>query len=432
MTGISSSILQKFPTEGMTLRILQVNHYVGPGKYCPRFRPTYLAREWVKLGHDVTIVGASFSHLFIRPPEFRGDRQIEWEAGVRYVLLKTPKYSGNGTGRMLNVVAFTLQLLRMEKWFARELAPDVVIAGSAHTMDSMPARRLARRCKAVFAREVRDLWPLTLTEIGGYPEWHPVVKMFRASEDYSYRTADKVITTLPNSLEYMQARGLEAGKWEFIPHGAEIRGEDPLDVPRIHQEILADLRARNLFILGYAGSHGPANCLDVLLDAAMLLRDTPAAFVLVGNGPQKGTLADRARALGLTNVYFLPAIQKECIPQFLCKVSAAFISWRKKPLYRYGISPNKLMDYMLAGKPIIHAVQAHNDLVREAECGISVAPEDPGAIASAIRAMMLMSPVSLDAMGRRGLEYIRAHNDYANLAVKYLNALGVANHESEH
>jgi glycosyltransferase involved in cell wall biosynthesis len=428
--GISSSILQKFPTDGMTLRILQVNHYVGPGKYCPRFRPTYLAREWVKRGHDVTIVGASFSHLFIRPPEFRGNRQIEWDEGVRYVLLKTPKYSGNGTGRMLNIVAFTLQLLRMEKWFARELAPDVVIAGSAHSMDSLPARRLARRCKAIFAREVRDLWPLTLTEIGGYPEWHPVVKMFRASEDYSYRTADKVITTLPNSLEYMQTRGLEAGRWEFIPHGAELGGEDPHDLPQIHQEVLAGLRARNSFILGYAGSHGVANCLDVLLDAAMLVRDTPAAFVLVGNGPQKDTLANRARELGLTNVHFLPAIRKECIPKFLCNVSAAFISWRKKPLYRYGISPNKLMDYMLAGKPIIHAVQAHNDLVSEAECGISVAPEDPGAFASAIRTMMLMSPASLDAMGRRGLDYIRAHNDYAKLAVEYLNALGVMNHES--
>jgi len=430
MTGISSSTSPWFPTDGMTLRILQVNQYVGPGKYCPRYRPTYLAREWVKLGHDVTIVGGSFSHLFIRPPQFTGDRRIEWEEGVRYILVKTPAYSGNGTGRMLNLAAFSLQLLRMEKWLAREVAPGVVIAGSAHTMDSFPARRIARRCNAIFAREVRDLWPLTLTEIGGYPEWHPVVRMFRVSEDYSYRTADKVITTLPNSMEYMQARGLEAGKWEFIPHGADFSDNDRHELPQLHRELLAGLRARNCFVLGYAGSHGVANCLDVLLDAATLLREVPAAFVLVGNGPLKGALASRARELGLTSVHFLPAVPKECVPAFLRDVSAGFISWRRKPLYRYGISPNKLMDYMLAAKPVIHAVQAHNDVVRDAGCGISVAPEDAGAIAGAIRTLMGMSPASLDEMGRRGLEYIREHNDYAKLAVKYLNALGVMNRES--
>jgi len=414
----------------MTLRILEVNQYVGPGRYCPRFRPTYLAREWVKLGHDVTIVGASFSHLFIQQPEFRGNRQIEWDEGVRYVLLRTPGYSGNGIGRMVNLFAFMLQLIRAEEWLARKLAPAVVIAGSAHTMDSLPARRLAQRCGAIFAREVRDLWPLTLTEIGGYPEWHPVVKMFRASEDYSYRTADKVITTLPNSLGYMQAHGLVARKWKFIPHGAELIDKDHQDLPAIHQQVLADLRGRKYFILGYAGSHGVANCLDVVLDAAVLVRDIPVAFVFVGNGPQKDALTHRARELGLNSVHFLPAVPKECVPGFLCRVSAGVISWRKKPLYTYGISPNKLVDYMLSAKPVIHAVQAHNDLVSESGCGISVAPEDPGAIASAIRTMMSMSPSSLDAMGRRGLDYIRAHHDYARLAVEYLEALGVVDHES--
>ena len=405
------------------MNILLLNHYVGPDEYCPAGRTKYFAREWTKLGHDVTVVCASYSHFLLKNPRFSGNYGVQLEDGIRYVMLKTPKYEGNGIGRLANIFIFLLQLWRWQKWLADSFKPDVVIAGSAHTLDCFPAVRLARRCGALFIREVRDLWPLTLTDLGGYSERHPLVLFFRSAENYSYRHADLIVTTLPNSLGYMQAHGLKNGRWVYIPQGVDLEAHQECKMPDVHLELLNRLNEKGIFILGYAGSMGVANCLDTLLETANVLRDLSVAFVLVGPGPEKSNLQKKSSQLGLKNVYFLPPIQNECISGFLLKVSATFIAWKKKPIYQYGISPNKLMAYMLAGKPIIHAVQANNDLVAESGCGISVPPEDPVAAATAIRTMMSMTPQALVEMGNRGREYVLRYRDFRKLAVQFLSVI---------
>ena len=221
-----------------------INHYAGPEKYCPRYRPQCLAREWSRQGHNVTIVGASYSHLFISSPSFGGSYLCEMENGIRYILLKTPSYSGNGIGRIVNMIVFVAQLWRMRKWLARQLSPDIVLAGSTHTLDFLPALRIARYGRTVIAREVRDLWPLTLTDLGGFPAWHPMVLLFKAAETYSYRNADKITTTLPNSLEYMKDRGLPAEKWMYIPQGVQLDLQDNAELPAGHLEILDGLQRK--------------------------------------------------------------------------------------------------------------------------------------------------------------------------------------------
>jgi glycosyltransferase involved in cell wall biosynthesis len=405
------------------MNILFINHYVGPVEYCPANRTLYFAREWVKLGHDVTIVGASYSHFLIKNLQFSDGHFVQLENGIRFVMLKTPQYEGNGIGRLSNIFTFLLQLWRWQKWLADSFKPDVVIAGSAHTLDCFPAVRLARRCGALFVREVRDLWPLTLTDLGGYSERHPLVLFFRSAENFSYRHADLIVTTLPNSLGYMQEHGLKNGRWVYIPQGVDLGAQKEDKLPEVHLELLNRLHEKGIFILGYAGSIGVANCLDTLLETANILREMPVAFVLVGQGPEKSNLQKKANQLGLKNVHFLPHIQHDCVPGFLYKVSATFIAWKKKPIYQYGISPNKLMAYMLAGKPIIHAVQASNDIVAESGCGISVPPEDPVATASAIRNMMSMNPRALVEMGNKGREYVLRDRDFRKLAVQFLTAI---------
>ncbi len=405
------------------LNITLIYHYSGPEKYCARSRPTYLAQEWVRQGHKVTIIGASYSHLWLGTPSFSGDHAVEIEKGIQYYLLKTPRYTGNGIGRIINMLVFVLRLWQRGRMLANCLHPDIVIAGSTHTLDFLPALRIARLSKGTIAREVRDLWPLTLTDLGGYAPLNPLVLLFKAAENVSYRRADKIITTLPNSLDYMKERGLLPGNWKYIPQGVDLEPQESAEPPEAVQDVLLCLRGEGRFLVGYAGSHGIANGLDVLVDAAHLVRDTRVAFVLIGQGGEKDRLKRRTETLGLTNVYFLPAIPKQSIPQFLSLVSVALIVWRKKPLYRYGVSPNKLMDYMLAGKPIIHAVEASNDMVAQANCGVTVPPEDPIALAQAVRSLMSSTPEELATMGRRGSEFVRTHNDYRVLAQQCLEFL---------
>ena len=126
---------------------------------------------------------------------------------------------------------------------------------------------------------------------------------------------------------------------------------------------------------------GLPNALDHVLDAAHAWKSLPVALVMVGDGHERERLVRRLAAEGLAlQVQWLPPIPKAQVPAFLAAVDIALIGWQKVPIYRFGIAPNKLMDYMMAARPVLHAVAAGNDPVAEAGCGVTVAPEDPVAL----------------------------------------------------
>ena len=176
-------------------------------------------------------------------------------------------------------------------------------------------------------------------------------------------------------------------------------------------------------LVGYAGSHGIPNALDVLLDAAALLKDEPFAFVLVGDGHEKARLAARVRAEGLGHVALFEPIPKAQIPAFLGALDIAYIGWQRVPIYRFGIAPNKLMDYMMAGCAVLHSVDAGNDPVAEAGCGLTVAPESAEAVAAGLRNLAARPHAERAAMGARGRAFVLAHHTYPVLAQRFLDAV---------
>jgi glycosyltransferase involved in cell wall biosynthesis len=195
-------------------------------------------------------------------------------------------------------------------------------------------------------------------------------------------------------------------------------------MPNEHQNLLSRLKhVENKFIIGYAGGMGEANALDYLLAAAKLVADQPIALVLVGDGPNKQSMIERVVNEKLNNVYFMPSIGKLEIPSFLQACDALYIGWNKLPIYRFGICPNKLFDYMLAKKPVIHSVTAGNDLVNEANCGISVAAEDVEAIASAMTTLIKLSKPNLAALAQNGYNFVLRNHDYRVLATRFLDLL---------
>jgi glycosyltransferase involved in cell wall biosynthesis len=175
------------------------------------------------------------------------------------------------------------------------------------------------------------------------------------------------------------------------------------------------------FVVGYAGAHGLANALETLVAAAERLRSEPVSVVLVGQGPEKVSLQERASHLGPETIRFLPPVPRAAIPTLLATMDALFIGLKRSPLFRFGISPNKLMDYMAAAKPVILAIQAGNDMVGESGCGLSVPPENSEALAVAIRRLMTIPRDERLAMGARGREYVVARHDYRVLARKFLD-----------
>ncbi|MXR38077.1 glycosyltransferase family 4 protein [Craterilacuibacter sinensis] len=409
------------------MKILYINHYAGSPMHGMEFRPYYLAREWVKAGHEVNIVAADYSHLRQHNPEISkayADQSID---GIRYTWCRTPHYDGNGAKRVVNIFAFLRRLMGLSGRFIRDWKPDLVIASSTYPLDTIPAAFIAGKTGARLAYEVHDLWPLTPVEVGGMSPKHPFIRLLQWAEDFGYKKADTVVSMLPCAHDYMVAHGMDPAKYAVVPNGvdvAEWQGETEA-LPAEHQAAIARLKADKRFLLGYAGGHGLANALDFLLQAASRLKDAPVTFVLVGDGPDKAALQAEAKALELDNVVFLPAIAKRAVPAFLAEMDALYIGWRKLPIYRFGINPNKLFDYMMAGKPVIHSVDAGNDIVASAGCGISVTSEDADAIAGAVRAMMAATPNARGRMGAAGRQYVLANHDYKVLARRFLQACTV-------
>jgi glycosyltransferase involved in cell wall biosynthesis len=407
------------------MNILLINHYAGSLRHGMEYRPFYLGREWTRMGHRVAIVASSVSHVRTLSPRISGALTIETIDGLEYHWLKTPLYQSNGIRRAVNILAFVTQLYRFASYWVETLKPDLVISSSTHPLDNLPGRWIASRAGAKLIYEVHDLWPLSLIELGGMSTQHPFVRLIQWAEDYAYQNVDYVVSLLPKSQSHMHNHGLAPQKFVYIPNGVDVTEWASQDrpLPPEHKQILQSAKENARLLIGYAGAHGVANALDTVLDAAQLLKNDPVSFVLVGQGPEKTRLQDRCRKEGLGNVVFLPPVAKDTMPTLLRALDVAYIGLKSEPLFRYGVSPNKLIDYMMAGKPIIYAIAAGNDPVSEAGCGFSVTPQNATALAQVVKRLLILSPNSLRKMGERGLQYCLQHHDYRNLALQFLSAV---------
>ena len=409
------------------MNILLINHYAGSPRDGMEYRPYYLTREWVRAGHRVQIVAAAYSHVRSRQPAMPGGSQVLDEVidGIAYRWLPAPAYVGNGVGRVRNIWAFLSRLWRESKALVRTFKPDVVIASSTYPMDIWVARRIARLARARLVHEVHDLWPASPIELSGMSPRHPFIRMCQKAENDACRDADVVVSMLPKVAAHMQSHGLDLRKLHIVPNGIaldEWQGEPAPLEPALAAR-LAALRAAGRTIVGYAGSHGLPNALDVLLDAAALLKDSALTFMLVGDGHEKARLAQRVRDEGLANVLMLAPIPKAQIPALLAGFDIAYIGWQRVPIYRFGIAPNKLMDYMMAGRAVLHSVEAGNDPVADAGCGLTVAPESPAAVAEGLVALAARTPDERAAMGARGRAFVIAHHSYRVLAQRFIDAV---------
>lgn len=407
------------------MNILLINHYAGSPVHGMEYRPYYMAREWSKIGHDVMIVAASISHLRSQNPKVKTALTEQQIDGIRYLWLKTPEYRGNGIGRVFNMLTFVSRLAAIRNKLVHEFKPDVVIASSTYLLDIYPARLIAKNANAKLIFEVHDLWPLSPIELGGMSRWHPFIIAMQWAENYAYHQAERVVSILPKASDYMVAHGMAPEKFCYIPNGIDVEewayNAEPL--PELHSAILSRLKEEGRFVIGYAGALGIANALDSLVDAASFLHDSSASILIVGQGQEKERLENKARVAGEQQIVFLPPVKKASIPTLLQMMDGLYIGLQRQPLFRFGVSPNKLMDYMMAGKPVIHAIEAGNDMVAESGCGISIPPEDPCAIAEAIVKLMSMKPEERTAMGLKGREYVLKHHDYRVLARRFLDII---------
>lgn len=391
----------------------------GPG--VGRFsRPYYLSQRWMSRSINPTVFCSSFHHLLDRPREAGPDLV----AGVQYHFVKAREYSRNGFGRLTSMADFTLAMLRQAREFAQAYGqPDVVIGSSPHPYIFLASHRIARRFGALSIFEVRDLWPLSLVELAGVSPRHPLAITTGWLERYAYRSADRVVSLHPNTLQHMVERGLDPDRWAHVPNGVDANEAAVLDVNEPAYARLRKWQDKGRFVVIYAGALGPPNNIDVLLRAAARLRakgDDRLRFLIVGRGELQSQLSEMIDDHGLADVVGLyPQVPKAHALALMEAADAGYISLKSMPIFRHGISPNKLYDYMLARLPVVSAIAAANDPVSEAGCGITVAPGDVEQITSAFHRLSSLERSELERMGQRGREYVQQNHEYSTLASKY-------------
>ncbi len=406
------------------MNILYIDHYAGSKSMGMEFRPYYLGMIWTEMGHNVTIVGSSFSHLRMCQPIINGPVTAENLDGLDYLWIKGIKYAGNGFGRLLNVLQFLFGLFFYQKKILEKSQPDVVIASSTYPMDIWPAKYLAKSSNARLVFELHDVWPQSLTEIAGLSKYHPLVIFAGMAERTVYSAADRVVSILPAVHEHCSSLGFDTTNLTIVPNGIVIDDWSLNDasLPEKISTAVSDMRLKGHMIVCYTGAHGAPNELENLINAAELLRNEAISFLMVGGGHLKLELEELVATKKLDNISMCESIPKLAIPKLLALVDVGFIGAKKRPIYKHGISPNKIADYMMAEIPVICAIEAGNDLVKEANCGYSIAPSNAEALASTILHMDSIGHSKRKIMGQRGKQYVLRHYNYVTLAKKFMEA----------
>lgn len=311
-------------------------------------------------------------------------------------------------------------------------AADVVIASSPHPFTIFPAWALAKRHGAKLVFEVRDIWPLSITEMTNTPGWHPIVLLSWIAERFAMSRADLVASLLGNAEEHMRRVGMK-GAFVHVPNAAPGEALVPASAPKSEHGKVADRkikewRAQGRTIIVHPGTQGHPSALDCLLKAIALLRERhpqhKLAVLLVGGGDTGASLQKLSTNLGLDEIIaFIPPVPKSDAVYLTGLCDIGYAGKRNfERVFKYGISFNKIIDFMQTGLPVILPVTTKGDPVSSSGCGI-VTGDDPAAIAEGIRRMLEMHPEERSEMGKRGTAYLKSHLSYGKVAANYITAI---------
>lgn len=376
------------------MRIWLVNQYALPQAEVGHTRHFFLAKELIARGHEVTVISSNFNHFSGKYIDgvARKRSDLKTHDGVPFLWLPVPTYRGNSLGRIKNMFSFAKRLTE-KKHFKQLLKPDVVIGSSPQPFAAFGAYRLAKKQRAKFVLEVRDLWPESLIDLGSLSNKHPIVLIVRNIINRLYKKSEKIITLLPNSMDYISSFGVARNKIVWAPNFVNIEN---LPEPKNND-------STKPFTIMYAGSHGIANGLECVVQAAKHLKEhgyeNKIQFVLIGHGAEKLRLQAFVQKNELKNVEFRDVIPKTEILDVLNQADAFLMLLSDSPVFKYGISPNKLFDYFALGKPVISNIAQpfHPDDINDNM--IHVPPNNASALATAAIELLNKNQTELDDMG---------------------------------
>ena len=404
----------------MPKKIWILNHYAIP-PYMPGGTRHYdLSQELIKKGYDVTIFSSGFSHEkkdYFKL--FKGKQYVvENYEKLKFIWLRTAAYKKNNYKRIINMISYLMRMLKVGHNFSK---PEVIIGSSVHPFAVIAGWLLSKKYKAKFIFEVRDLWPQTPIDMGVIKPNGIIAKLMYAWEKFMYKRADKIIVLLPNAKKYIKSKGISAEKIVWIPNGVNLEQfNNPKKLDSDSNLVQLLRKNKTEFKVMYTGAHGPANGLNVVIKAASILQKNhnEVQFFLIGNGVEKDKLQYNAKKYNLKNIHFFSLIPKEQIPDLLRYADLLLHCFAPINVFKYGISPNKIFDYLASEKPIIMSVKASNNIVQEAGAGITVEPGNAEALAEGIVKIQEMVIEERQKLGANGRAYVEKYHSTKILVEK--------------
>lgn len=401
------------------LCIWYVSKYVSPpGNSSAGSRGYMIMKELSKSGHACVII-TSDSNMLGEVPNFQSAYHYQKDDHLHITWIKTFKYSSaKSLRRIMSWLDFEWRLLWMPE--SKISPPNVVVVSSLSLLTILNGFRLRRKygCKLFF--EVRDIWPLSIVEEGGFSEKNPLVTMLSFIERWGYKYSDGIIGTMPNLKEHVSdVLGYEK-KVSCVPMGLDFEVySNAIDV---NDDYIKRYLSSGKFTIVHAGTIGITNALDTFFKCAELLaKRNDIQFLVVGEGGLKDKY--KAQYAHLENLIFAPRVPKSMVQSVLSKCDLLYFSTYPSKVWKYGQSLNKIIDYMVAGKPIVASYSGFPSMINEANCGSYVPAGDVYALRDEILRYQNLPISERQILGARGREWIFKNRLYSNLAEDFLKAI---------
>tara|TARA_Y100000766_G_scaffold129766_1_gene111524 strand:- start:1097 stop:2167 length:1071 start_codon:yes stop_codon:yes gene_type:complete len=339
--------------------------------------------------------------------------------GVKFVWVKNIRYkNSHGIFRMLNwfIFSFLLIFYRAEQRF------DTVICSSPSIISFISSfiLKLFNGSQKLIL-EIRDIWPLTVIELGKKSKYNPAMIFFRIIEKFAYKNADVIIGTMAKLDVHIKNTVNTDFKFKYIPQGIDLEFLQKSE--NFNIDTLQKFPLKSKLVIGYAGSMAVSNSLETLISASKILdKSNPEInFYFIGDGKDKNKLINETKSQN--NVYFFEKVNKEYVLSFLNKCDILYDSVNHSKVYEYGISRNKLMDYMYSGKPILFSYDGYEDIISKIHNGFLVEPQNVEKLIKKILEINELDKNHLTEIGKKGKDFVLTKRQFVILANKYSEIL---------
>ena len=404
------------------MKIWLVNHYAVPPRYYPLARQANFAKNLMKMGHEVRIFAASTVHnsndnLLSKEEDYK--EVIDDD--IQYTLIRCRNYQGNGLGRIYNMCEFAIKLPKICNKYPK---PDAIVSTSVPPTSCAVGIRLANKYGCIGVAEIADLWPETLVAYGMVGDKNPITLILRKLEKWIYMHADRIVFFEDGDYEYIKEQGWEMaiprGKVFCISNGVNLEdfyyNKDHFTVDD------DDLHNTSIFKVVYTGSIRKVNNLGLLLDTAKKIQNSKIQFLIWGKGDELDVLRERAEKENIRNVRFKGAVEKKYVPYITSHADMNIVHNSPMNLFRFGISFNKIFDYMAAGRPIICDFNCPYNPVIMSHAGIDVASTDPDVIAKTIEKFAQIDQIEYKKYCENAEKAAKEY-DFTNLTEKLLKVI---------